>query len=382
MKLTVDFSALYKAIAPLGGIVTSFTITKRSDSIQSVAKDLVNGKILGEDIQLDEIDGSNGVLIYEGLQVMLYIPDQGNAIESAIVNGKGNGVKRVHIAECRTIIDMRNKGRFHNRYVVTSRIDGKFNVFGQSNVSFNTLEGESDLSPCINCMKELNVEGYLEKTYQNQKDFIVSFSYGRLFESYSSYFKTMPIASADYYSGDYTSNWASISSDLRNELDYICEHCSVSLKDHKKLLHSHHINGNKSDNKRENLRALCADCHKKQPHHGHLYVSNEDTLIINRLRREQGKIDPFNYDDLIRYADSALSGLLSKCKANRIPCGELGSIENISGKLVPLDLCWKSKKVAVIVNKEHKILLKNKGWIVFSVYDAINSFPDFQNLVR
>jgi len=382
MKLTIDFSPLYKAIAPLGAVVTSFTITKRSDPIQDVARDLVKGKVLGEDIELDEIDGSNGVLIYEGYQVMLYIPDQGNAIDSALVDGKGKGVKRVHVAECRTIIEMRDKGRFHNRYVVTSRIDGKFSVFGQSYTSSKTLEGESDLSPCINCMKELNVEGYLEKRYQNQRDFIASFSYGRLFESYSSYFKTMPIASADYYSGGYTSNWASISSDLRNELDYTCEHCGIFLKDHKKLLHAHHVNGNKADNKRENLRALCADCHKKQPHHGHLYVSNEDTLVINRLRREQGKIDPFNYDHLIRYADSAFDGLLSKCKANRVPCGELGVIENLSGKLVSLDLCWKSKKVAVVVNNEHKILLRNHGWTVFSVYDAINCFSDFQNIVR
>jgi len=163
MKLTIDFSPLYKAIAPLGAVVTSFTITKRSDSIQDVARDLVKGKVLGEDIELDEIDGSNGVLIYEGYQVMLYIPDQGNAIDSALVDGKGKGVKRVHVAECRTIIEMRDKGRFHNRYVVTSRIDGKFSVFGQSYTSSKTLEGESDLSPCINCMKELNVEGYLER---------------------------------------------------------------------------------------------------------------------------------------------------------------------------------------------------------------------------
>lgn len=139
----VDFSALHKAVAPLGAVITSFTITKRSDPIQSVANDLLKGKVLGTDIHLDQINGSNGVLFYEGHQVMLYIPDQGNSIDSALINGKDKGVKRVHIAECRTIIEMRDKGRFHNRYVVTNRIDGKFNVFGQSYTSNELLPARS-----------------------------------------------------------------------------------------------------------------------------------------------------------------------------------------------------------------------------------------------
>jgi hypothetical protein len=377
MKLTVDFSALHKAIAPLGAVIPSFSITKRGDAIDSVARDLV----LGIDIQLDEIDGSDGVLGYDGHQVMLYIPDQGQGIDAALIDGKGNRVRRVHIAECRTIVEMRGKGRFHNHYIVTSRIDGKFKIFGRSVVSNEDLEGEADLSPCINCMKALNVKGYLEKSSASQKNFIAHFSFGELFESYSSLFETMPITTVDYYSGGYTSDWASISSNLKSELNYTCEYCGVNLDGNSKLLHAHHINGNKADNKRQNLRVLCADCHKKQPHHGHLYVSNEHTLMINNLRKEQ-KIAINEYSRLLVHADSALIGIVSKCKKYRLPCPEIGEVKTLNGKEVSIDLCWSKKKVALVINKESRRILRAAGWTVYKVSDAINSFDLLQSEVR
>ncbi|ANP78529.1 5-methylcytosine-specific restriction enzyme A [Vibrio crassostreae] len=383
MKLNIDFGALYKAIAPLGAVRSDFTLTRRSDNLESVTRGLVQGKVLGKDIQLDEIDGSNGVLSYDGHQVMLYIPDQGPSISEVISNGKCKSARRVHVAECKTIIDMREKGRFHNRYVVTSRIDGKFPVFGRSFHSGQDSKGESDLSPCIMCMKELNVEGYTEKTYEEQKSFIANFSFVRLFESYSSHFETIPTSTADYYSGGYSPDWASISSSFRSELNYTCQHCSVCLKDHKKLLHTHHVNGNKADNKRANLRALCADCHRKQPHHGHLCVSNETTLTINRLREEQGVVTPFDsYQDLMLYADPALVGLISKCQKNRLPCGKVGVSKNIKGNEVSIDLCWDNQKVAVVINHKSSRELKGAGWSVYTVQDALDRFDLFQGEVR
>ncbi|MDN3683196.1 HNH endonuclease [Vibrio tapetis subsp. quintayensis] len=383
MKLNVDFRALYKAIAPLGAVRSDLTLTRRSDSLESVANGLVQGKVLGKDIQLDEIDGSNGVLSYDGHQVMLYIPDQGPDVDQVINNGKCKSARRVHIAECKTIIGMREKGRFHNRYVVTSRIDGKFSVFGRSFHSGRDSEGESDLSPCIMCMKQLNVEGYTEKTYNAQKLFIANFSFIRLFESYSSYFKTMPTTTADYYSGGYSSDWSSISSALRSEVNYACQQCGVCLKEHKKILHAHHINGNKADNKRANLRALCADCHKKQPHHGHLYVSNETTLTINRLRAEQGVMSPSeSYQELILYADPALIGLISKCQKNRLSCGKSGVSTWIKGNEVSIDLCWENQKVAVVINHKSSRDLKDAGWSVYTVQNALDRFDLFQSEVR
>ncbi|WPU32705.1 HNH endonuclease [Pseudoalteromonas piscicida] len=67
---------------------------------------------------------------------------------------------------------------------------------------------------------------------------------------------------------------------------YTCEQCGVELSQYKRLLHTHHINGVKTDNSISNLRALCLDCHKKQPKHEHMHVTHNDQLIINQLRRD------------------------------------------------------------------------------------------------
>ncbi|MAD77415.1 MAG: HNH endonuclease, partial [Rheinheimera sp.] len=88
MKLTVDFSALHRAVAPLGHVVTDFSISSDASELESIGSHLNQGMILGKDVQLDEIDGSNGVLNYDGHQVMLYIPDQGDDIEAVLSNGK------------------------------------------------------------------------------------------------------------------------------------------------------------------------------------------------------------------------------------------------------------------------------------------------------
>ena len=55
MKLTVDFSALHRAIAPLGQIVTDFSITSDASELESIGSHLNQGMILGKDVQLDEI---------------------------------------------------------------------------------------------------------------------------------------------------------------------------------------------------------------------------------------------------------------------------------------------------------------------------------------
>jgi len=383
MKLSVDLSALHRAVAPLGRINTDFAITSRSDNLESVATGLAKGKILGQDIQLEEIDGTNGILNYDGHQVMLYIPDQGANIESVLQNGKRKGAKRVHVAECKTIIGMRNKGRFNNRYDVISRVDGWFPVFGQSLNSNNSVEGNADLAVCQNCLSELNFQGFGDlKNYSEKSKITDHFSFIDFFETYSSYFKTLPISTTDYQGGGYTSDWASISSKLRSELNYTCEQCGIDLNSESKLLHVHHINGNKSDNSRNNLRALCADCHKKQPHHGHLYVSNKDTLKINQLRREQHKFDVFNYDNLRCCADSALDGLIMKCQSTQLPGGELGVSINVDGNYVSIDLCWPRRKVAVLINSSNEKALKSQGWDVFTAFNALSQFELFQKKIR
>lgn len=382
MKLNVDLSALHRAVAPLGYVVTDFSIKSLSEEWIDIGEHLKSGMILGKDIQLDDIDGSQGILNYNGHQIMLYIPDQGSFINQVIADGKQKSAKRVHVAECKKIIEMRERGRFNDRYDVISRMDGFFPVFGFEYHSQQNIKGEAELAVCRYCLALLNHKNYPKLSGENKEKLVNNFSYAAFFESYSSYFKSLPKSTVVLQSGSYTSDWPAISSKLRNELNYTCEQCGVNLTKHKKLLHTHHVNGNKADNSRKNLRALCADCHKKQPHHGHLHVSNEDTLKINECRREQHKFDVFNYDNIVKHTDSALEGLVLKCQTSALPGPELGIVINDGGEFISMDLCWPRRKVAVLINMTTSHVLRKHGWSVFSAFDALSNFPEFQAKIR
>ncbi len=380
MKLTVDFSALHRAVAPLGSPVSDFTISNRASDWVNVGEHLIKGLILGQDIDLKDIDGSAGILNYKGYQVMLYIPDQGYNIGIALADGKHKDARKIHVAECSTLENMRQIGRF-GRYDVISRIDGKFPVFGINPLSRMEESGETDLGVCKNCLTILNYKGYEGSVGAKKAEIFKNFSFEVFFEDFSSYFKSLP-SNRTKAKSSYTSDWAKVSGNLRAELNFTCEQCGVKLSENPKLLHVHHINGVKSDNSRQNLRALCADCHKKQPHHEHLYVSNEDTLRINEYRREQHKFDVFDYGNVRQYADSALDGLLIKCQAMRLPGPELGIAVNDNNKMISIDLCWPRAKVAVLINMDSSKLLQKNGWSVFSAFEALSRFDVFQKAVR
>ncbi|MGL4448354.1 MAG: HNH endonuclease, partial [Shewanella sp.] len=253
---------------------------------------------------------------------------------------------------------------------------------GVIQLSGNKLQGESKLAVCKNCLKALNYQDYLGLNDYARNHLVAAFSFIDFFDCYRSYFSSLPTSNLGSLAGNYTADWKSISKSLRHSVDFCCEHCEVNLTKHPELLHVHHINGNKSDNDRKNLRALCMDCHKKQPNHEHLQIVMRDIEKINYLRRQQNKFDVFDYVSLHKYADTSLLSLTKLLERYQLTVPQLGLTVKIGQKHIPLDLCWPKNFVAVLIESSHRTELKKNGWTVFSTFEAINKIHKLQALLR
>ncbi|MGF1692359.1 HNH endonuclease [Photobacterium kagoshimensis] len=355
MKINVDFSALFGAVMKMG--VTSFREfepTALSDEREPI--DIKLGD--GIEVSPDEIDFDNGFLSYEGRQILLYIKDHGGRIGAALANPEKSGNK-YHVADCTKLKSMRTEGRFE-RYVVTNRADGRFPIAGKDYQLQELMEGEAELKVCKFCLSELNYKGYASG--RNRQGIFASFSMAEFFKTYSSFFRSTPSRHADTASSDYTPDWLSITTRYRKSKNYQCEQCHVDLSSQPVLLHTHHINGVKSDNSEDNLKALCFDCHSKQNYHDHLVPKHDERKRINTLRRKQGILNrAVTWSEIIALADPGVEGVLQSCKTfgQDLPIVHCELEEGFT-----LELAWPSQKFGIAISDSDIENAVRIGWRV------------------
>lgn len=364
MKINVDFSELNNAVSKMGAEPVDFEVEKTKFS------DIDIDKILGTTgIEIDPVDLelSNGLLSYKGRQVLLFIPDHGNRVDSVIDN-YSNGNK-YHISDCATIEKMKEIQRF-DRYVVTNNLSGEFDISGYSFREDSHIEIKSELSVCKNCLRKLNYKNYKE----NKNKVFNEFNLNEFFETYSTLFKHLPKLENTIYKSTYTKDWEDISKDYREKQNYVCESCHTSFKSHKYLLHTHHINGVKTDNKESNLKAVCIDCHRKEPNHFNIMLTNEDKEKIYQLRREQNKVQISNWNDVLKYADLSLHGYINLLAQKNYILPDVGCILKYNNENIILDLVWitPNKKSAVIANYQNYFNID--GWNILSLGEAFERF--------
>ena len=286
MKLDIDFQRLERArasinapIAELGNISAKRSMDRSPIEIELLER----GSVILSGEQLDEVlHFPAGIAAIGNTQITLHIFQPFAALDD--LQQIPCPKPRYHVADCLTLETMRRKGRF-NRYVSTAESDGYFRV---EPWDFETRtrgdEMLSKLAPCQNCLKFLNYDGFEEKKHRERKLIANDFDIQKFFENYEPIFRCLPLYNPDNFpDGNYTADWARISEDLRIRAKWKCKDCDVDLSDHRHLLHAHHKDGNRGNNKSINLEPLCCVCHQKRPFHEGMHIEPEHRRLIEQL---------------------------------------------------------------------------------------------------
>jgi hypothetical protein len=312
---------------------------------------------------------------------MLYIKEHSfkDKIDETIQDGsKGN---KFHVSDCATIKSYRESGKKRfDRYVITTNLSGEFPVAGTNQLTGQYKEGNAKLCICKNCLSHLNYKGYSE----NRNSVFSGFNLEEFFSTYSSFFSYLPNrTSSSLVKETYSDDWGGIARNYKAGKQFKCEHCLVNLSEQRKLLHVHHKNGVKSDNLNSNLIALCADCHRKEPFHEHLFIPQKDTVLINKLRRVQSILITDKWSDVFAYADPSMLGFLKMCQKTGVPIPSVAHelLDNHNNVITRLELAWPSSKQCVVINKDDAAVAKDHGWNVWSMIEAIEKNYDFRNYI-
>lgn|SRR5690606_10335391 len=352
MRLDVDFRAI-EAIAARFRSERKFEIKSDDEMpLERIDIELVKGI----EIQLSDLESVDGLLAYKGRHVILYIRDHAGGFDDAIRDPE-NG-KRFHVADCETLEYMRSQGRFE-RYVVTQSTTGDFEISGTSYATGRIASGVARLKVCKNCLRKLNYDSYALARSSERNKKRDAFDLLKFFETYSTRFRQLPRGLADRQEASgYSPSWPETSRRLREAASFTCEGCTVSLRDHPELLHVHHVNGIKNDDRRSNLRVLCKDCHRKEPMHGHIFISRKEMSIITRLRTEQG-VRPRDWEEALRLADLAMRPTMEVARHQQWGVPEFDvEVPSTRGRS-RLDVVWKEDRRAIVYEKPSEQI---PGW--------------------
>ncbi|MEI6336095.1 MAG: DUF413 domain-containing protein [Methylococcaceae bacterium] len=77
----------------------------------------------------------------------------------------------------------------------------------------------------------------------------------------------------------YSPNWKTFSRLTRIERGWKCDRCKINLSDYGELLHIHHKNRIRNDNKGNNLETLCILCHAQCDGHNHIMIGIDDEVV-------------------------------------------------------------------------------------------------------
>jgi hypothetical protein len=282
-----DLSRMEEVLRKIGAKPKPAKIDPRSGKTGEDSYDILTPgqvRIIIEESQ----NGGTGVLERKSEQITLHILEPYFKDKESLEQIPALDPKFHVSPDCTTLEHMLNIGRY-DRYVPSERHDGYFPVRPYDRVTDTRGEEMSAvLLPCMHCLREINYKGFNSKSPVGKKSVVEKFNIEEFFDEYKPIFRCRPLYTSDTLPhGGYTSDWADISSKHRALHDWTCSCCGVNCGETRGLLHVHHRDGNRGNNRPYNLIVLCLPCHKSQPLHGRMRYTLSEKTKLEQLRISQ-----------------------------------------------------------------------------------------------
>lgn len=273
------FAALDKTLSHLPPPTKRLEFPKVDVSALAASIDLNDYTPIRREISAEELRSfisrvaEGDVFTANGKAVALYIEDCKNKFPTYDVED----LPKVHIVNC-------GRNFPEGRYVQVINPDGKFKVIFRGGVVV-----ERNLRVCYNCKKTIKAErrGLVGKfNFQSHDGRDIDWSAWNKFIAgqeiapirHKDTARLHEAGKVDVSSYGYTDDWPQISQEMRKAAGWRCSDCGVVLAGRdKRYLDCHHMNRNKRDNDKSNLRVLCRLCHREQ---GFAWAAGDDHLML------------------------------------------------------------------------------------------------------
>ncbi len=279
MKLDISFFALEEIVRRIGAPESTWSLDATKLAPTELKPSIIEATVTIPEIDFDD----QGIPIWQGEQVLLYIKEGGHSIDTLLRSP--DDANRYHVVECETLSGMRERGKFKQKYVATNNTSGKFRCVAIDPVTRIPEPNDvfAELKVCKNCLKRLNYKGYVESQSREKKRIWIGFKLDDFFQDYRAKFSSLPIRrDSDTSRNEYTPDWEVLSRRFRATANWTCAGCKIDLSDKKNLLQTHHIDFDKRNNVPSNLTPLCVLCHKE--HHPTMHVELSARIEILRRR--------------------------------------------------------------------------------------------------